>query len=304
VPELELVRKPIVLEDLENLPSEPADFTFALTLDPGPLTLYCPGAGTTRTQLAVSGARPHLSARAAAATERYRTWLETRTRSLVNQTLDLSAALRAGDLATARRLYSSAHAEYERVEPVAESFGTLDKAIDARAGDVPASSWRGFHPIERTLWTRRTTAGTSELATRLVADVTAVNAVATRIKLTPAAIANGAVALLDEIARSKITGEEERYSHLDLVDFDANLTGAEAAFDAVAPLLPRTDATLASDIRRRFRATRSGLERYRRDGAFASYTSLRPSDTRRLSRLVDAVAEPLSRVGAAVAGSR
>ncbi len=50
-------------------------------------------------------------------------------------------------------------------------------------------------------------------------------------------IANGANELLSEVSASKITGEEERYSHLDLVDFQANVEGSRAAFEAVAPLL-------------------------------------------------------------------
>ena len=50
-------------------------------------------------------------------------------------------------------------------------------------------------------------------------------------------IANGANELLGEVSASKITGEEERYSHIDLVDFEANVEGAEAAFEAVEPLL-------------------------------------------------------------------
>ncbi len=37
----------------------------------------------------------------------------------------------------------------------------------------------------------------------------------------------GAVDLLNEVATSKITGEEEIYSHTDLYDFRANIEGAE-----------------------------------------------------------------------------
>ena len=53
-------------------------------------------------------------------------------------------------------------------------------------------------------------------------------------------IANGANELLGEVSASKITGEEERYSHIDLVDFEANVEGSEAAFEAVEPLLDKT----------------------------------------------------------------
>ena len=45
------------------------------------------------------------------------------------------------------------------------------------------------------------------------------------VELEPEQIANGANELLAEVSASKITGEEERYSHIDLVDFEANVEG-------------------------------------------------------------------------------
>ena len=66
-------------------------------------------------------------------------------------------------------------------------------------------------------------------------------------------IANGANELLGEVSASKITGEEERYSHIDLVDFEANVEGAEAAFEAVEPLLSDKDPKLAKEIEAQLR---------------------------------------------------
>jgi iron uptake system component EfeO len=130
-----------------------------------------------------------------------------------------------------------------------------------------------------------------------------VNGVATRLALTPAQIANGAVELLNEVSSSKITGEEERYSHLDLVDFEANVEGSQAAFEAVRPLLPARDAALGKTIAGRFAEVESALDRYRAGKGFVRYTALRPRDTRFLSQAVDALAEPLSQVGALVVTS-
>ncbi len=72
------------------------------------------------------------------------------------------------------------------------------------------------------------TAGTGVLATRLLKDVTTLQERARTIEFEPAQIANGAVELLGEVSKSKITGEEERYSHIDLVDFQANVDAARA----------------------------------------------------------------------------
>ena len=52
-------------------------------------------------------------------------------------------------MARAKRLYGPARVSYERIEPVAESFGDLDPAIDARVNDVEQGQrWTGFHRIE------------------------------------------------------------------------------------------------------------------------------------------------------------
>ena len=48
-------------------------------------------------------------------------------------------------------------------------------------------------------------------------------------------MANGAKSLLDEVAKSKVTGEEERYSHIDLVDFAANVDGSKYAYTELRP---------------------------------------------------------------------
>jgi iron uptake system component EfeO len=301
VAEVELLQRPIVLAELENLSVGRSRASFTLVLPPGKLELYCPGGRRTLTPLTVTGtlaSRPNPGADAAV--ERYRTWVQAQSQRLVNATLTFADAVRSGDLARARALYPRARVYYERVEPIAESFSTLDKRIDARAGDVPAASWTGFHPIEKRLWVSDTTNGAGKLATQLVADVTAVNSVAGRLKLTPAQIANGAVQLLNEVSANKITGEEERYSHIDLVDFEANVRGARQAFVAVRPLLAGRDGELATEITARFADVEQALQHYRKGGTFVRYTTHTKDDTRHLSAVVDALAEPLSRVSAAI----
>ena len=55
---------------------------------------------------------------------------------------------------------------------MAESFGDLDPEIDARVNDVdPGAPWTGFHRIEQILWVEGTTAGTTALGNKLLADV-------------------------------------------------------------------------------------------------------------------------------------
>ncbi len=81
---------------------------------------------------------------------------------------------------------------------------------------------------------------------------------------------------------------------------EANVRGARQAFIAVRPLLARNDGELAQEITARFDDVDQTLDRYRMGGTFVRYTALRQADTRKLSAVVDALAEPLSRVSAAI----
>jgi high-affinity iron transporter len=301
VSEFEILDGQKIVGEVENVaPGVPGEFS--LTLRPGSYVTYCPGGSRTeRGELTVVGAaRAQATEEARTSVATYRRYVKRQTAQLLRSTNAFAAALRAGDLARAKELYASARVPYERIEPVAESFGSLDPEIDARAGDVPVAKWTGFHAIEQKLWVKRTTSGTQALAAKLVADVRTLHTRVQTVELEPAQIANGAVELLNEVSKSKITGEEERYSHTDLVDFAANVDGARSAFASLRPMLAGSHAALATQISRRFDDVDAALAPYRRGTAYVSYTALRASDTRKLSQAIDALAEPLSRVGALV----
>jgi iron uptake system component EfeO len=235
------------------------------------------------------------------ATDRYRRYLVEQTGLLVDRTRAFVKALNYGNVEQAKRLYPTTRMPYEAVEPVAESFGTLDPDIDAREGDVPAASFRGFHRIEKALWLDNTTKGVRSVAAKLLADIKRLQALVYTIKLEPAQVANGANELLTEVSSSKITGEEERYSHTDLWDFEANVQGSQAAYDSVKPLLVQQDPQLAKEIDQRFAEVEEALRPYRRGDGFVLYSELSEQDKRRLAQSIDALAEPISQVAAIVA---
>ena len=213
------------------------------------------------------------------------------------------AAVAAGDVAEAKSLYASARIPYERIEPVAESFGDLDPRIDARANDIEKSEFGGFHRIEQALWEEGSTRGMGPVAKQLQADVEELAEKVETVELRSVQIANGANQLLGEVSASKITGEEERYSHTDLVDFEANVEGAEAAFEAVKPLLDESDPELSGELEADFKMVFAELQPYRRGNGFVSYTELTQADTRELAQSIDTLAEKLSQVPAAIAES-
>ncbi len=233
----------------------------------------------------------------------YQGYVKTQVTALVAGTKEFTDAVRAGDLARAKSLYAQARVFYERVEPVAESFGDLDPAIDAREGDVdPGAEWTGFHVLEKHLWADGKVDQDTALADRLDADVNRLAAKVATLQLTPLEIANGAKELLDEVATSKITGEEDRYSHTDLWDFAANVDGVKAAVDALRPALAQRDAALLATVDDAYGRVEAALARHRAGSGWVLYTTLGPADTKALSDAVSGLAEPVSRLTATVAG--
>jgi iron uptake system component EfeO len=301
VTEIEVMEGEEILGEKENL-SEGLSGSFSLTLDAGKYTIYCPGGDVERSTLTVSGElKAKGSAESGAAVAKYREYLEENADELVAKTAPFVAAVEAGDVAKAKSLYAAARIPYEKIEPVAESFGSLDPRIDARENDVPASEFEGFHRIEKALWEEGTAQGMAPVGKQLQADVEELAAKVETVDLQAVQIANGANELLGEVSASKITGEEERYSHTDLVDFEANVEGAEAAFEAVKPLLDKTDPELSGEIEADFKMVFAALEPYRQGSGFVPYTALTKVDTRKLAQSIDTLAEKLSQVPAAIA---
>jgi high-affinity iron transporter len=290
-----------IVSEVENVPPGLSG-SFSVTLKPGAFTLFCPG-GTEndgKGALTVTGTATAVpvadTAARTAAIATYRDYLEQQAGRLVTLTTTFANAVEAGDVAAAKAAYGPARVPYERIEPVAESFGDLDPRIDARANDVPASEWSGFHKIEQALYVKNDLTGMAPVAQKLVTDVKELARVVQTVKLEPATIANGAVELLNEASTSKISGEEERYSHLDLVDLAANVDGARVAFDSVAALLPKDSPVTKSQIDARLAAVDRVLAPYRQGDGYVLYTSLSATQTRGIALAIEAAAEPLSRV--------
>jgi iron uptake system component EfeO len=303
VTEMEIMEGDSILGEKENL-SDGLSGSFSLTLDGGEYTIYCPGGEEERGTLTVTGKAAASTSAAGEkdAVKQYREYLEQNADELVEKTEPFVKAVIAGDLAKAESLYAPARVPYERIEPVAESFGDLDPRIDTRENDISPNEFGGFHRIEKALWAEDTANGIGPVAKQLLADVRELKRKVKTVDLETAQIANGANELLGEVSASKITGEEERYSHTDLVDFEANVEGAEAAFKAVEPLLSKKDSKLAKKIEAGFEDVYASLKPYRHGDGFVSYTELTKADTRKLAQEIDALGEELSQVPAQIVG--
>ena len=254
-----------------------------------------------RQALTVAGAAAPADQRLAAGVERYQRYVAGQVDDLLVRTGAFVAAVKTGQVARAKALYGPSRVPWERIEPVAESFGDIDPRVDARAGDLePGQRWTGWHRLERDLWVTGLRPDSGRIADRLEADLRELKARVATVRLTPAQLGNGAKELLDEVATGKVTGEEERYSHLDLADFQANLDGARAAYQALRPVVAERDPALAATLDRRFVAVLGALARHADGDSFVAYDTLSGTQVRALADQVEALSEPLARVTATV----
>ncbi|WP_294034025.1 iron uptake system protein EfeO [uncultured Moraxella sp.] len=258
-----------------------------------------PAEQTTQSTQGQTTTTPNTTTDLSKETEAYKAWVSTQMDGLVSETEKFVALLNDGKVEEAKALYPHARMYFERSEPVAELFGDLDPRIDNREADLQAGeTWTGYHAIEKILWTKNTTDGTQALGEKLLADVKELQAKTPTADVTGDLMVQGSVDLLNEISTSKITGEEEVFSHTDLYDFWANIEGADKIFEILSPKIAEKDPTLVKTIREKFDAVYKLLNQHKiGDKDFKSYQELSEADTKALADAINQLGEPLAQMG-------
>jgi len=228
------------------------------------------------------------------------------------------AAIDAGDLDAAKRDYAAARPFYEHIESDVDGFvkqgfsatdnkGNLDYLVDMRQSNLDdAVGWSGFHAVEKDLFQAGAiTATTKQTAADLTSNVQLLAKLVPTLKYKPEDLANGAAGLLEEVQSNKITGEEEAYSHIDLVDLAANVEGARQAFAYLKTGLTKVDPALTKQIAAQFDATNTMMDGFRDANALGGFSTwddaAKAKDANRISQQVQALQDPLSRLAEKVA---
>lgn len=324
-----------IVGEVENI-APGASRTLTVVAQPGDYFTLCKpgmvGDGVGRTAFTVTGEAVTASGDDAAekqkAVDLYAAFVKDQVEQLVPAVATFVSAYEAGDDEKARALFPTTRAYYERIEPVAESLGDLDPRIDYREVDAVAEGldWTGFHRIEKDLWVPAqdalnsdgstpawkdwapsTTAERATYGAKLVADVGELNDYvhgdAFRKALDEqgvAGISNGAISLLDEVATGKISGEEDWWSGTDLYDFAANVEGSKMAFSLVKDFAVASGAEgkeLSGRIDTGYADLEAALASHGSLSAgFVNYRQLSEADKRQLTDLINALAEPLSKL--------
>nr|WP_253647832.1 iron uptake system protein EfeO [Williamsia deligens] len=318
-----------VLGEVENIgPGLTGKLTVEI-VDPATYQVACkPGmvGDGIRKDLTVSGEkkeRQQAPASVETAKQTYLTYVRGQLSGLQAQTKSFTDAIVAGDLDAARAQFGLTRTFYERIEPVAESFPDLDPAIDMRWDDTADGSepFTGFHRLERFLWPPKQSDVGAQGSDVAAADLANAQKTDTKPEIDKVAaqlntdvgrlvtevakpdftfetqsFVKGPQALVDEIAATKVGGEEDRYSHTDLFDFAANIDGSETLIADLQPVISAKNPALMDKITAQFQTIRNDINAFRAGDGYVSYDTV-PEDKRKaLSDQIDALSQSLSQV--------
>ena len=319
ITEMELLKDQRIVGEKENLAPGLDPVTFTATLDGGQYKIYCPGASNEYLDLAVTGAAaatptgtvPTILAQG---TKDYSAYVVDQVNQLDSGVKALDAAVQAGNVNDAKAAYAKARPFYERAESSVDGFvlpgfavddnaGNLDYLIDMRES-TPVDAkvgWKGFHAIERDLYQGNAiTPATKALSTELVGNVGHLVSVVAPLQYKPEDLANGAADLIEEVQNTKITGEEEAFSHIDLVDFAGNVEGSQQAYASLRPGLQKIDPALVTTLDGQFQTVLTTLDGYRDPAATGGYEvwtpQLRGTDAPKLTAVIQPLHESLATV--------
>ena len=112
----------------------------------------------------------------------------------------------------------------------------------------------------------------------------------------PSKVVGGAAGLIEEVAASKISGEEDRYSRTDLWDFRANVDGAQKIVNLLRPMLEKANPQLLAKIDANFKTVDAILDKYRTKDGYESYEKLTAADRNAMKGPITALAEDLAQL--------
>ena len=303
--EWEILKGVMVVDERENIAPTLSD-KMTVTLLPGEYDMTCGLLTNPRGKLTVtdSGFKATSNAADLAKLEKpladYKVYVQNEAKQLVEKTESFVAAVKAGDIDKAKAEFAPTRYHYERIEPIAELFNELDPAIDARADDYKAQEkdpeFGGFHRIEYALWVEKDVSKIQPVADKLLSDVKALQKEIDLLAFPPSKVVGGAAALIEEVAGSKITGEEDRYSRTDLSDFQANVDGAQKIVELFHNAIDEKNPEILKKVDASLKEVNDILAKYKNDQGFEPYDKLSEEDRAKLKAPINLLAEELAQL--------
>jgi len=310
--EWEILDGVLVVEERENIAPGLSQVINA-TLAPGDYAITCGLLSNPRGTLHVTPtAASEASARARPAMvafigplSEFRVYLSSQGNALSKAVDALSQAIATGDLAQAQALYVPAREAYQRLAPAAQRLAELDNSINARADYFEKREqdpgFIGFHRLEYGLFEQRSTQGLTPIAQQLQANSVLLKQQLLAQSLPPEQLVSIVARTLHNLADTRAgSGEEERYSHIDLNGFAANLQVTHKVVDLLRPLLTKNNADLLRTIDDASAALDAELDGLKTAQGFNTYDTVSAGQRQQISHKAKALSDALDGIDPAL----
>ena len=310
--EWEILDGVLVVEERENI-APGLSQVISATLNSGDYAITCGLLSNPRGTLHVTPtaesqaqakARPSMVAFVGPLSE-FRVYLNSQSNALIKAVDALANAINEGDLAHAQALYVPAREAYQRLAPAAQRLGELDNAMNARADYFEKReqdpSFIGLHRLEYQLFDQRSTQNLGPVVQQLQANAVRLKQQLLAQTLPPEQLVTLVSRTLHNLADTRAaSGEEERYSHIDLNGFAANLYTARKVVDLLRPLLIKNHAVLLLNIDNASAAFEAELNTFKTAQGYNTYDAVNPAQRQAISNKAKALADALDGIDPAL----
>jgi high-affinity iron transporter len=216
---------------------------------------------------------------------------------LLRDTDRLDAAVRAGRLDDARRLWIPAHLDYSKLGVAYDTFGRFNDEINQRPQGLPGGvhdpEFRGFLRLEYGLWHGEPPVTLAPISAALDRSVHGLVKSFPKLTIPPGDLSLRAHEILENTLQFELTGATDEGSHSNLGTAWANVQGTQLAVDALHPALERADSQLAHDAPAGLDRLGAMLGAYRQGGGWKPLDSLTTAQHQRIDGATSSLLEQL-----------
>jgi high-affinity iron transporter len=228
----------------------------------------------------------------------YRASLLPVMKRLAADTDRLSAAVGAGELAAARRLWLPAHLDYAQLGVAYDTFGPFNDEINGRPlglrDGVHDPRFKGFLRLEYGLWHGQSSATLAPVATALDTAVHELLRRFPKLAIPDGDLSLRAHEILENTLQFELTGETDEGSNTNLATAWANVQGTGLAIHALRSVLARANPPLLANTTAELGRLGKMFASYKRsDGDWVALQSLTISQHEQLDGALSGLLEQL-----------
>ena len=158
----------------------------------------------------------------------------------------------------------------------------------------------GFHRIEFGLFSQKSVEGLTPVVQKLQSDIATLKQQLLAQSIAPEQLASMIVRTMRSLAEIRSNGEEERYSHIDVTGFAANLEGTRKVIELLRPLLAKT----SGDVLKKIDSATTGLDdqllMLKTDSGFKPYDQVSAEQRKQIADKAKALADALDGIDPAL----